>query len=438
MKKAQKEIIEKVIQLNFRSHYTDLVNFSRASWSLSSSFLSSLGTIQKLSPKQRVVIFMIGKSMRLLSSIDTLVEIGYWPEAEILLRAILETQQLMLYILKDKTNERAKKWLNREKATERWDWKEITKEYGKTYETMYSNLSLYPHGHILSVQKYMRIKDGMLFVEKGSLPLGIEPHGTRSKEVLGTAAMINAAMCEIGSSQFNLPNEWHTEHIQLEQMSFWKERQKNVKEALADSEKRKIIENMRKTMKSLHANFTIVFVHGYTASHLADWYPTISEELDRLGIDYVIPDLPGGDTPHVNGWLSKLHGIVKKIDKPLIFVGHSLGARTVLLYLEKYKPKVEKVFLIAAFANDIDNAKRKDGKYSTFFQNKIDLKNIKPFVKKFIVMHSEDDSSIPYKQGKQIADELNAELITYKDRDHFSNPNNALFILEQLRKELRF
>lgn len=185
-------------------------------------------------------------------------------------------------------------------------------------------------------------------------------------------------------------------------------------------------------------DFTIVFIHGYTASHLADWYPNISKELDKLGIKYIVPDLPGDDHPHAQEWLDVLHKTISQIDTPLVLVGHSLGTRTALLYLEKYQPKVEKVFLIAAFANWTENAKRKNGFYADFFEHTIDLNKIKPLVGKFIVMHSKDDSSIPFEQGVEIAKDLNAELITYVGRDHFSEPENATFVLEELRKELHF
>jgi len=186
-------------------------------------------------------------------------------------------------------------------------------------------------------------------------------------------------------------------------------------------------------------NFKIIFIHGYTASHLADWYPNISRELDRLGLDYAIPDLPGGAYPHAREWLDALHGVISQTDKPLVLVGHSLGTRAALLYLEKYKPKVEKVFLIAAFANDTENANRRDDEtYPDFFQHKIAIEVIKPLGKKFIVMHSRDDSSIKYEQGVEIARDLGAELMLYDDRDHFSAPENAGIILKELRKELHF
>jgi predicted alpha/beta hydrolase family esterase len=191
--------------------------------------------------------------------------------------------------------------------------------------------------------------------------------------------------------------------------------------------------------------FRIIFVHGYTASSNADWYPNISEELNKSGIDYSIPDLPGGELPHASEWLEKLHEIITKSDKPLVLVGHSLGTRAVLLYLEKYKIRVEKVFLISAFANKTENAHRNDGEtYPDFFNHKIDLETIKSLVKKFIILHSKEDSDKPpisgidYEQGVELAKDLNAELITFEGRKHFSNPDNAPYILEVLKKELDF
>jgi len=188
------------------------------------------------------------------------------------------------------------------------------------------------------------------------------------------------------------------------------------------------------------SNFKIVFIHGYTASHLADWYPNISKELNELDVDYVIPDLPGDTNPHADDWLATLHDVISKIDKPIVLVGHSLGTRAALLYLEKFHQQIEKVFLIAAFANDTNNAFRLDDKdnYKSFFDHEIDLGKIKPLVKKFIVMHSKDDDSIEYKQGVEIAKNLDAELITYEDKGHFFEPEYAPVVLEVLRKELKF
>ncbi len=186
-------------------------------------------------------------------------------------------------------------------------------------------------------------------------------------------------------------------------------------------------------------DFKIIFIHGYTASSKNDWYPDITPELRKLKIDFSVPNLPGGLHPHSKEWLSTIDGEVKKTKKPLVLVGHSLGSRAVLLYLEKYKPKVKLVLLIAAFANRVENAQRNKGEvYPDFFTHKINIDEIKTLSDKFIIMHSQDDDSIAYEQGEEIARDLDARLITYSDRGHFYKANNYVYVLKVLRKELNF
>ena len=187
-------------------------------------------------------------------------------------------------------------------------------------------------------------------------------------------------------------------------------------------------------------NKKIIFVHGYTASSQADWYPAIKPELDKLGVDYSIPDLPGGENPHSAQWVEIIKKEVDLSSKPVVLVGHSLGTRAVLLYLDKYQKKLDAVILIAPLSNDVANAERRGGEaYPDFFKYKIDLQKVKKLAHKFVVAHSKDDTSLDYERhGVSLAQELGVTLITFEDRDHFSDPENAPYILEVLRKELDF
>ncbi len=149
--------------------------------------------------------------------------------------------------------------------------------------------------------------------------------------------------------------------------------------------------------------------------------------------------MPGGRNPHAKEWLEIVENEVERSDKPVVLVGHSLGTRTALLYLDKYKKPVKAVFLIAAFANWVENGKRRDGEaYPDFFEYKVDIESIKKLCEKFVVIHSVDDDSIDYEQGKEIADELGAKLVTLNGRKHMSNPDNAPYILKELREDLNF
>ena len=99
---------------------------------------------------------------------------------------------------------------------------------------------------------------------------------------------------------------------------------------------------------------------------------------------------------------------------------------------------VKAVFLIAAFANRLDNAHKYDSDYyPDFFEHSIDIESIKLLAERFVVVHSRDDV-LDYEQGVEIANQLEAKLITYDDRGHFSDPENAHVVFEVLQKELEF
>lgn len=171
----------------------------------------------------------------------------------------------------------------------------------------------------------------------------------------------------------------------------------------------------------------IIFIHGYRSSPEKTKYQLIVQKLRALGIDYSIPQMPGGEHPHSSEWLEIIDKEVKSSDKPVVLVGHSLGTRAILLYLDKYKTKVDTVVLIAALNNDYrKNGKRADGKYNDFFDYPVDTDKIKKLADKFIVMHSKDDDLLDYQEhGVRIAEELDAKLITKEDCGHFRGEENA-------------
>lgn len=182
----------------------------------------------------------------------------------------------------------------------------------------------------------------------------------------------------------------------------------------------------------------VILIHGYTSSPKKKKYQIIANELENLGIEYSAPELPGDKYPHADEWIKIINEEVQKTELPVVLVGHSLGTRTALLYLDKYKVKVDTVILVAAFNNNIqENRKRADGNYADFFDYPLNIEKIKTLANKFIVVHSKDDSRIDYQQGIEISDELGAELITYEDADHFSGGENSTTNAERFLKVIK-
>ena len=229
------DALEETYLLNFRSHKRDVLDFAQSSWNLSALFLSSLKKIEKLTPKQKVDIYMLGKSMRLLRTISKLVTRGYWPEGEILFRALFETQVLLSYILRDDTDKRAEAWLNRTRPKERWPMSEMLKEIGKSFGITYTNLSLYPHSHIISVINYIELhENGMFSVSQG--PLGGDDNNIKAAQVLGSAAMTNASLCELATPYFTLPTAWQESHLELMGLPYFQQQIPMVKEFVSKEE----------------------------------------------------------------------------------------------------------------------------------------------------------------------------------------------------------
>ena len=177
----------------------------------------------------------------------------------------------------------------------------------------------------------------------------------------------------------------------------------------------------------------VVVIHGYNGSSHVDWFPPLAQKMQADRVNYTIPDLPGGEYPQAEAWLQTVHTNLVGKQEPYIFVGYSLGTRAALLYLEKYAVKTPLVVLVAAFSNSTANAQKRNGVYASFFTHEINLTKIKRQVGKIIILHSKDDTTVEYAQAVELAKDLGADLITFENKGHFSDPANAEIIYTFLK-----
>lgn len=165
----------------------------------------------------------------------------------------------------------------------------------------------------------------------------------------------------------------------------------------------------------------VVIIHGYTSSPKKKKYQIIAEELEKIGVEYLIPELPGGKHPRAAEWVYVMDREIRRDDSLVIIAGHSLGTRAILLWLDRFEYKVDTVILFSAFNNDVEaNRKERNEDVATFFEYPVDIKKVKQCARRFIVVHSRDDDAIDYDQGVGIAKELGAELITYEEMGHIT------------------
>jgi uncharacterized protein len=185
-------------------------------------------------------------------------------------------------------------------------------------------------------------------------------------------------------------------------------------------------------------DYHLIFVHGYTSSSKGDWYPQIAEKLDKRGVSYSIPDLPGGDRPKASEWLKRIDKEVGRANKPVVLIGQSLGTRGVMLYLHEHpEAHLAAVFLIATFNNDVNANKYKRGEgYANFWEFQVNTEQLKRQAGKWVILHAYDDQNIPYAQAQDMAKLLDARLILSRGQAHFNAHNLAGYVLRQIEKHL--
>ena len=177
--------------------------------------------------------------------------------------------------------------------------------------------------------------------------------------------------------------------------------------------------------------YTIIDIPGYNHNSESMWHPDFRKFIIESGNKVITLNLPGGKYPVFREWYPIIEQTVAEAKNPVILVGHSLGTRAVLLFLEQTKQTVQNIVLIAPFDNSLTNSSFRNGNYANFFEHLVDIEKVKARVKGQIkVIGSEDDANIPYIQAQNISLDLSAKLITIPNSGHFLDTKWAKLLSE--------
>lgn len=200
----------------------------------------------------------------------------------------------------------------------------------------------------------------------------------------------------------------------------------------------------------------LIFVHGWQGggTNVEDrddtWVDSVKDFAQQNGIDSAYPDLPGGSNPRSQDWKLRIKEEAEySADKDIILMGYSLGSRASLLFVQacldgepgyskELLERVKVLVLIAPFNNNFNNASRREGAYSDFFDIRVDTERIAEAIPVRRALHSENDRQIPVEQGQEIARELRAPIrVDKKGRGHFYKKEDGSVIIEVLEEAIR-
>jgi predicted alpha/beta hydrolase family esterase len=160
-----------------------------------------------------------------------------------------------------------------------------------------------------------------------------------------------------------------------------------------------------------------VIVHCWGGNTDYAWYPWAKAQLEDLGYQVTVPNMPDPDPPILATWLPHLKEVIGQPDEELVLIGHSIGTVTIMRYLESLESgQVGKIILVAGFTDQLGFRELEN-----FFETRLDYSKIRDKSKNgFVTIQSDDDPFVSEQYGERLKDELGAILVIKHNAGHMS------------------
>jgi uncharacterized protein len=146
------------------------------------------------------------------------------------------------------------------------------------------------------------------------------------------------------------------------------------------------------------------------------WLNTIDTALGK-GFDVFTPKMPSSDNAQYAHWESWFSRIMAALDRPVVLVGHSLGAMFLVKYLSEQETKhhIQGLLLVSGRYDDPDSIYER-----TSFTLQGDVSTLTKKSDRVIFFHSTDDVVVPYESFERFRTAVpDADFLAFEGRGHF-------------------
>ncbi|HEY4509275.1 MAG TPA: alpha/beta hydrolase [Candidatus Paceibacterota bacterium] len=177
----------------------------------------------------------------------------------------------------------------------------------------------------------------------------------------------------------------------------------------------------------------VIVVHKWSGSPRDDWRPWLKSELEKLGYEVSVPEMPEADAPVIEKWTAKLAEVVGTPDSETYFVGHSIGCQTILRYLETINTPVGGAVFVAGWFN-LENLEDEETKEiaKPWIETPIDLKKVRAVLPKSTLIISDNDPYDCFEENKKKFAEVGSKIIVLPNAGHITSEDGFLEFPEVL------
>lgn len=160
-------------------------------------------------------------------------------------------------------------------------------------------------------------------------------------------------------------------------------------------------------------------LHGTGSSSKGNWFPWLKSELESLGHEVWVPDLPDADRPNIQ----KYNELVLNSGwdfNDCVVIGHSSGAVALLGLLQALPEGVR--INTAVFAGVFTKRLSESPSWEMLrelFKKPFDFEAIKQKADKFIFVHSGDDPICDINEAKSLHAKIGGKFVELNGKGHF-------------------
>ncbi len=183
----------------------------------------------------------------------------------------------------------------------------------------------------------------------------------------------------------------------------------------------------------------VFIVHGWEFSPNMHWYPWLKGAMEKKGFKVAVPAMPDTDAPDITKWVARLAKAVGTPDEDTYFVGHSIGAQTILRYLQTAKTKVGGCVFVAPWLTLTDEA-LPDATYrkiaKPWLTTPIKYATVRKRTRALIVLFADDDPYVSLENRTWFKEKLDATTKVFSGRGHFTADDGITKVPEVLKAVL--
>ena len=176
----------------------------------------------------------------------------------------------------------------------------------------------------------------------------------------------------------------------------------------------------------------VFIVHGWDGNPHQHWLPWLKKELEVRGFEVHVPEMPESSHPKKDAWVKHLSSVIGVPGKDTYLVGHSIGCKAVLRYLETLDTKVVigGAVLVAGWLSltHMDDRSEEELEVIRDWVNPpFDYEKIREHCGNFTAIFSDDDPEVPLEENKQTYERnLEAKIIIESHKGHFTEEDGVV------------